>query len=147
MEKAKARMLDALEKEASPLLESELTRRVIGVFFGVYNEMGPGFLESVYVNALMVAFAEAGIEAQTEVPLTVKFRGHVVGQFRADLVVEKRVIVEVKALSSLERAHEAQLVNYLRATGVTVGLLLNFGPVADFKRRVCTLRSNPLLSA
>jgi len=140
-------MLDAIGRERSELLESELTRDVIGAFYRVYNEMGPGFLESVYVNALMIALAEQQIQALTEVPITVRFREHVVGQFRADLLIEERLIVEVKAVAQLSKSHELQLVNYLRATGITVGLVLNFGPRPEFRRRVCTYHPNPLLSA
>lgn len=119
------------------LICKDLTRAVIGAFFAVYNELGPGFLESVYENALMLALAEVGVPAQAQVPLTVHYRGHVVGQFRADLLVAGTLIVEIKAVSQLIRAHEVQLVNYLRATGTRVGLLLNFGTRAEFRRRIC----------
>jgi GxxExxY protein len=130
----------------SDLLQSELTREVIGAFFAVYNELGPGFLESVYVNALVIALAEKGLNAQVEVPLLVRFRNHVVGHFRADLLVEESLVLEVKAVSALAKAHEAQLVNYLRATSIPIGMVLNFGPRAEFKRRVCTTRLNRPLS-
>jgi GxxExxY protein len=131
----------------SQLLENALTRQVIGAFFDVYNAMGPGFLESVYSNALLIALGEKGITARTEIPLIVRYRDRIVGHFRADLLVENRIIVEVKAVARLAKAHEAQLVNYLRATGIAVGLVLNFGPRAEFRRRVCTFRSSPPLSA
>ena len=118
------------------LIECELTEQVIGAFYAVYNELGPGFLESVYVNALAIALGTLDLKAQMEVPLVVKFREHVVGQFRADLVVEDRLVIEVKAVSSLLKAHEVQLVNYLRATRINVGLLLNFGARPELRRRV-----------
>lgn len=125
---------------SSQLLENALTKRVIGAFYDVYNAMGPGFLESVYSNALLMALSDRGIGARAEVPLVVRHRDRVVGHFRADVVVEDRIIVEIKAVSTLAKAHEAQLVNYLRATGIAVGLVLNFGPRAEFRRRVCSFR-------
>src|SRR5690606_1744299 len=126
-----------LDRRATDLVDGELTERVIGTFYAVYNELGPGFLESVYVNALVIALGEAGLKVETEVPLAVLFRNHVVGQFRADLLVDDKLIVEVKAAQQLAKAHEVQLVNYLRATGIQVGLLLNFGPRAEIRRRIC----------
>lgn len=118
------------------LIERELTQQVIGAFYAVYNELGPGFLESVYVNALVIALGAIGLEVRLEVPLVVTFRGHVVGHFRVDLLVEDRLVVEVKAVSNLLKAHEVQLVNYLRATRINVGLLLNFGTRPELRRRV-----------
>src|SRR5690606_36486610 len=102
-----------------------------------YNELGPGFLESVYVNAMVIALGDVGFKVKTEVPLVVQFRDRVVGQFRADILVDDMLIVEVKAAQQLARAHEVQLVNYLRATGIQIGLLLNFGPRAEIRRRIC----------
>lgn len=99
------------------------------------------------MNSLVIALAESGLQVAAEVPLLVHFRGRVVGAFRADMVVNDSVIVEVKAVERIAKAHEVQLVNYLRATGKQVGLLLNFGPRAQFKRRVSYPRKNPLLSA
>ena len=132
-------MLDTKAKgRGLELMYGDLTEVVIGAFFAVYNDLGPGFLESVYENALMIAHGSAGVPAQAQVPLTVHYRGHVVGQFRADLLVAGTLIIEIKAASQIVRAHEVQLVNYLRATGIRLGLLLNFGPRAEFRRRVCT---------
>jgi GxxExxY protein len=125
-----------MDGRGNGLIEGPLTEKVIAGFYAVYNELGPGFLESVYVNALVIALAEMDLRAETEVPLLVHFRDRLVGQFRADLLVEGRLIVEVKAVSQLVRIHEVQLVNYLRATGHRVGLLLNFGPRAQLRRRV-----------
>ena len=118
------------------LAEADLTDRVIGAFYAVYNELGHGFLESVYENSLALMLRESGIAAVQQAPLRVEFRGHTVGEFRADLLVDDRLIVEIKAVSRLASAHEVQLVNYLKATGIQVGLLMNFGPRPQFKRRI-----------
>lgn len=93
-----------------------MTERIIGVFFDVYNELGPGFLESVYVEALALALSEAGLSLMREMPLEVRFRGRTIGRFRADLVVGGAVLVEAKACPKLQPLHEAQILNYLRAT-------------------------------
>jgi GxxExxY protein len=116
------------------LRHSELTQRIIGVFFQVYNELGYGFLESVYVEALAGALCQSGLRLDREVPLAVRFRGRVVGRFRADLVVGGTVLVEVKACSRPKSIHHAQVLNYLRATVLEVGLLVNFGPRPQTKR-------------
>ena len=123
--------------ERAQLLEERLTRRVLRVFFDVYNEIGWGLLESVYSNALAIAFTDAGIAVRREVELPVYFRGQRVGNFRADFVVDDRVILEIKAGRALDAAHDAQLDNYLRASGIEVGLLLHFGFRPSFRRRVC----------
>jgi GxxExxY protein len=116
------------------MLHERTTQRIIGVFFQVYNELGKGFLESVYVEAMAVALRQTGLRLEREVPLSVRFRNRVIGRFRADLVVEGTVLVEVKACSRLQSIHEAQVLNYLRATVLEVGLLLNFGPRAQLRR-------------
>jgi GxxExxY protein len=118
------------------LIERDLTEHVIGSFYTVYNELGPGFLESVYENSLAITLRDEGLSIEQQVPLRVHFHGHVVGEFRADLLVERRLILEMKALTQLTAVHEVQLVNYLKATGLHVRLLLNFGPRRQFKRRV-----------
>jgi len=118
------------------LKHKELTEKIIGVFYEVYNELGHGFLESVYEEAMAVALPQAGLKVERQVPLRVTFRGTVIGDFRADLLVESSVLLELKAGRELEPAHEAQLLNYLRATEIEVGLLLNFGPKPQFKRLV-----------
>jgi GxxExxY protein len=114
----------------------ELTGRIIGVFYEVYNELGHGFLESVYRNSMALALTQLGLRAEMEHPVPVWFRGEPVGQFSADLLVESSVILEVKGVRALEPAHEAQLLNYLRGTDFEVGLLLNFGPKPQVKRMV-----------
>ena len=113
---------------------AELTQKVIGVFYEVYNELGPGFLESIYQKSLALALESAGLTTHSRVDIPVWFRGHQVGQFEGDLLVEKCVLLELKAVRALDSSHQAQLLNYLRATGIEVGLLLNFGPKPEFKR-------------
>lgn len=112
----------------------EITEVVIGAFFEVYNELGYGFLESVYQEALVLLLRERGMKADPEVKLPVYFRGWCVGTFEADIVVEGKVILELKAAEGLAPAFEAQLLNYLKATDIEVGLLLNFGPKPRLKR-------------
>jgi GxxExxY protein len=116
------------------LRQSELTSKIIGVFFDVYNELGYGFLEAVYIEALSVALHHAGLNIQREMPLSVFFRKRLIGKFRADLVVEETVLVEAKACSRLQPVHEAQVLNYLRASVLEIGLLLNFGARPQLKR-------------
>jgi GxxExxY protein len=116
------------------LKHSELTEKIIGIFYDVYNELGHGFLESTYAEALSVALEESGLTTAREVPVPVWFRGRKVGQYFADLIVGGVVLLELKAARTLESAHEAQLLHYLRATEVEVGLLLNFGQRPQFRR-------------
>lgn len=116
--------------------ERELTRAIIGAFFRVYNELGFGFLESVYRRALAHELRKLRLGLDVEVPIDVWYDGIEVGHFRADLLVERRVIVEIKAATALADADRKQLLNYLRATDVEVGLLLHFGPRAGVKRLI-----------
>ena len=118
------------------LLESDLTDVVLGAFYSVYNELGAGFLESVYESALAVEMELRKIRFLRQIELQVIYRGRCVGEFRPDFLVGDRVIVEIKSVSTLTNAHEAQLVNYLKATGARVGLLLSFGSRPEFRRRV-----------
>ncbi|HVT38837.1 MAG TPA: GxxExxY protein [Gemmatimonadaceae bacterium] len=120
------------------LLHGDLTNEIIGSFFEVYNELGYGFIESVYQRALPLALKDRGISSEREVALTVHYRGRPVGDYRADLVVEGRVIVESKVADRIIPVHELQLLNYLKGTGLTVGILLNFGPRATFRRMILT---------
>jgi GxxExxY protein len=115
-------------------LHSEVTEKILGVFFEVYNELGGGFLESVYHQALRIALSQAELRVAAEVPVPVYFRGEVVGSFRADLIVNDCVLLELKAVSGVDREHEGQILHYLRATSLEVGLLLNFGPRPQLKR-------------
>jgi GxxExxY protein len=114
----------------------QLTGKIIEVFYEVYNELGHGFLESAYENSLRLALTQAGLFVSPERALEVWFRGTVVGVFEPDVIVEDLVILELKACRAIDPAREAQLLNYLRATTVEVGLLLNFGPKPEFKRLV-----------
>jgi GxxExxY protein len=115
---------------------AELTERVIGVFYDVYNELGFGFLESVYREAMRLALTQAGLRVNAEVPVPVSFRGVVVGTFRADLIVNDCLLVELKAVEQIVRQHESQTMHYLRATTIEVALLMNFGTSPRFKRFV-----------
>jgi GxxExxY protein len=115
---------------------SELTRSIIGTFYEVYNELGHGFLESVYENALCIALREKGFDVHQQIDVPVWFRGSKIGDFDADVLVNKLVIVELKSVRTLDPAHVAQLLNYLKVTDIEVGLLLNFGPRPEFKRVV-----------
>jgi GxxExxY protein len=116
------------------LKHSELTDRLISVFYDVYNELGHGFLESTYAEAMIVALEAAGLAVDREYPVPVWFRGKKIGQYFADILVEGTVILELKAGRILEKEHEAQLLRYLRATAVEVGLLLGFGIRPQFRR-------------
>jgi GxxExxY protein len=115
-------------------LHSELTEKIIGVFYEVYGELGCGFLESVYEHAMFIALKAHGLRVERQVPVPVWFRGERIGDFRADLLVEGCVIVELKAARTLDGSHEAQLLNYLRATEIEIGLLLNFGSRPGIRR-------------
>ena len=121
-------------KNESILKHRELTEKVIGVFYEVYNELGHGFLESVYQKAFELALTTKGLKVCRKVEVPVWFRGEKVGDFEADVLVENCLLLELKGVRTLDRAHEAQLLNYLRATDVEVGLLLNFGIKPEFKR-------------
>ena len=117
------------------LLHEDLTRTILSACFEVINELGAGFLESVYEKALLIALQQKGLTAVAQVPIDVSFRGNSVGQFFADILVEDAVIVELKAVSALAPEHKAQLINYLKATGMEVGLLVNFGnPKLEYRR-------------
>ncbi len=126
-----------MQEEKSILLYPELTEKIIGVYYDVYNEIGHGFLESVYSDCMKLALTQAGMSVQQEVAIPVYFRGHDVGKFKADLVVNGCILLELKAAQNLDRSHEAQIMNYLRATQLEVGLLFNFGASRpQFKRFV-----------
>jgi len=117
-----------------------VTEKIIGCAYRVYNRMGFGFLESVYEKCLLIELRKAGLNVEAQKPITVHYENQVVGEFVADLVVEGEVIVELKSVRRLVEAHEVQLVDYLVATGKDVGLLLNFGEgKVEVKRKVRTL--------
>jgi GxxExxY protein len=114
----------------------ELTAKIIDCAYKVHRELGFGFLESVYQNALMIEMANAGLQAEKEKKVQVSYDGQVIGDFMADVVVEEKVILELKSVKQLHAAHEAQVINYLKATGIEVGLLINFGETVEIKRKV-----------
>ena len=116
------------------LMHGDLTREIIGAFYQIYSALGYGFIEAIYQRSLPLALAKRGIEAAREVPMSVTFLDTIVGEYRADLIVEGKVIVETKTVDNILPVHEMQLVNYLRATGINVGLILNFGPRPTFRR-------------
>ena len=103
-----------------------LTGKIFGCCFEVMKELGPGFQEAIYKNALLIAMKEQGLQVETEQTFEVIFRGRVIGRYRADLVVEKTVVVELKCCESLIREHQAQLFNYLKVSNLPLGLLINF---------------------
>ena len=117
-------------------LHKELTEQIIGCSYKVHQELGAGFLEKVYQNALAVELTESGIPFKQEFPLNVYYRNYLVGEYIPDFIIDEKVIVELKAVSDLASPHEVQLVNYLKATGLRVGLLINFGKSVVVKRRV-----------
>ena len=114
----------------------ELSKQIIKVFYQVYNELGYGFLEKVYQNALYLALREEGFEVSPQRKIKVWFRGYEVGEYYADLIVNDLIILELKAAEALLDEHDAQLLNYLRGTEIEVGLLLNFGKNPEIKRKV-----------
>ena len=118
------------------LLHGNLTDRIIKAFYKVYNTLGYGFLEKVYENSLALELRRLGFSVEQQQPINVFYEGEVVGEYFADLIVEDVVILELKAAEAMSEAHEAQLVNYLRATEIEVGLLFNFGPKPQFKRKI-----------
>jgi len=116
---------------------NDLTYRINGAIFEVNRVLGPGFLEKVYENALLVELKNQGINAQNQVPIKVSYKGTLVGDYCAEMIVENMILMELKAVENLEKIHEAQLLNYLKATGYKIGLLVNFThPKAVIKRFV-----------
>ncbi len=119
---------------------NEITYEINGAVFEINRVLGSGFLEKVYQNALMVELKSRGLKAESQVPIKVLYKDNVVGEYIADILVEEKVIVELKTVESLDRIHEAQLLNYLKATGIQLGLLVNFKhPKAEIKRMVLDL--------
>jgi GxxExxY protein len=127
--------MDKQDVQDSGLMHGQITEHVIGCAFEVINELGAGFLESVYEKAMLVALRTKGLSAVAQHPVKVMFRGVCVGEFFADIFVEEKVIVELKCTKTIAPEHQAQLINYLNATGIEVGLLINFGnPKLEYKR-------------
>jgi GxxExxY protein len=120
------------------LLYQDITDKIIKAFYKVYNELGYGFLEKVYKNAFFFELIAMGLFCEKQKPIKVYYNGNMVGEYFADIIVNGCVIVELKAAERLSEAHELQLINYLKATEIEVGLLLNFGIKAQFKRKLYT---------
>jgi GxxExxY protein len=119
------------------LLEERLTETILGVCFEISNELGSGFLESVYKQALFIALKQKEINVDVEASVEVMFRGSRIGVFYPDLLVDQKVIIEIKAVKTLLPEHEAQLLNYLRASNIRIGLIINFGKTRlDWKRMI-----------
>ena len=117
------------------MIEDELTGKILQACFEVSNELGAGFLESVYEKALVIALADKGLKAESQVSLKVSFRDRAVGEFFADVLVEDKVLLELKAIQSLTKEHYSQIINYLNAAQIDVGLLINFGKAKiEYKR-------------
>ncbi len=118
------------------LRHEDITRQIIRAFYTVYNALGHGFLEKAYENALAIELRKMNLDVVQQAPITIYYAGQVIGEYYADLLVADTIIVEIKAVQKLVEQHEAQLLHYLKATPYEVGLLLNFGPKPDFKRRI-----------
>ena len=114
----------------------DLTWRIIEIFYKVYNTLGYGFLEKVYENALLIEFRKSGLAAKAQAPIKVVYDQQIIGEYFVDILVKDCVIVEIKAVKSLVKEHEAQLLNYLKASQIEVGLLINFGPKPEIKRKI-----------
>jgi GxxExxY protein len=116
---------------------NDITFKIRAAIFEVNRVLGYGFLEKIYENALLIELIKRGLKANAQVPINVEYKGEIVGEYFADIVVEDQVIIELKAVESLQKIHEAQLLNYLKATGYQVGMLVNFThPKAEIKRFV-----------
>lgn len=114
----------------------DITEKVIKAFYNVYNTLGYGFLEKVYENAMYLELSEIGLSAVKQFPIKVYYKDVIVGNYIADLIIEEKVIVELKAAEAICEEHEYQLINYLKATEIEIGLLLNFGKSPQFKRKI-----------
>lgn len=115
---------------------TEITEEVIRCFYKVYNTLGFGFLEKVYENALLKELRKSGLNASRQIPIKVYYDSDIVGEYFADIIVEEKVIIELKAAECIVEEHELQLINYLKATEIEVGLLLNFGKKPEIRRKV-----------
>ncbi len=133
-------MTEGSTKDGLGLMHGDLSRGILGAFYEVYNEMGTGFVEAVYQRALCVALTDRGIQCEREVPIVVRFRHVVVGEYRADLVADGKIIVECKVAEKVQPIHEVQLLNYLKATRISVGLVLCFGSRPLFRRLLLAAR-------
>lgn len=120
------------------LLHKDLSNKIIKCFYTVYNQLGFGFLEKVYENSLLIELRKNGIFAEKQRPIKVFYEEQMVGEYFADIIVEDKLILELKAAEVLVEEHELQLINYLKATDIEIGLLLNFGKKPEFRRKIFT---------
>ena len=118
------------------LLHKEITEKIIKSYFKVYNTLGYGFLEKVYENAMAIELRKNGLEVKCQHPITVLYESEIVGEYFADIIVNGIVVIELKAAKEISEEHECQLINYLKATNIELGLLMNFGKEAEYKRKV-----------
>ena len=118
------------------MLHEEITSDIINAFYKVYNTLGYGFLEKVYENALALELTERCHIVKQQLPIQVYYEGKAVGEYFADMLIDDKVLLELKAVESIAKEHEAQLLNYLKATKIEIGLLLNFGKEPHFKRKI-----------
>ena len=119
-------------------LHKDITQKIIKAFYNVYNTLGYGFLEKVYHNALLIELSKMGFSCHSEFPIDVYYEGSNVGKYFADIIVEGKVIIEITAKEAICEEHEYQLINYLKATDIEIGLLLNFGKNPELKRKIFT---------
>ncbi len=126
------------------LKHSELTGKIIRAFYTVYNTLGYGFLEKVYENAMFVELREMNLDVVKQAPIKVFYKEQEVGEYFADLIVENSVIIELKSAENLSKGNESQLLNYLKATEIEVGLLMNFGTTAEYRRKVFENNRKPI---
>jgi GxxExxY protein len=129
------------------LLHSDVTGEILKAFYKVYNDLGYGFLEKVYENSMAFELQTNGLFVQQQLPINVFYNGKIAGEYFADLIVENKVIIEIKTASSIDKAHEAQLLNYLKATEIEVGLVLNFGQKPEKIRKVFTNKRRSLVES
>ena len=126
------------EIRARKMKHQDLTSKIIQCAYKVHNTLGFGFLEIIYQNALLIELLKAGLQAEKEKKIQVYYEAQLVGDYMADMIVENKVILELKSVKDLHPAHEAQVINYLKATGIEVGLLINFGQTVEIKRKILT---------
>ncbi len=132
------------ENNSEAILHKEITEEIIKAYYTVYNELGYGFLERVYQNAIYAELKDKGFEVEVQKKILVHYKEKIVGEYFADLIVENKVIIELKSCESLVHEHDIQLLNYLRATEIEVGLLLNFGKRTAFRRKIFTNNNKKL---
>lgn len=145
----KARILESLQTafRSVAVEDDALTREIIGCAYKVHNALGAGFLEKVYENALRIELIKLGHKVKQQEPINVTYEGHIVGEYFADLWVDEIVVLEIKAVQMLAKIHEVQLVNYLTATGINTGLVLNFGSSVQVRRKFREYTPKPLLNS